>query len=324
MYDIIGDIHGQAEELKTLLTKLGYSERVAGTYEHSERKVIFLGDFIDRGPSNLEVCGIAQSMIESGSALAIMGNHEFNAIGFYNQLQGDEESNYQGVYMRPRTNKNLKQHLSFLSEVFSKPKFEKEYERLIKFFKSLPVFIEDDGIQIVHAAWHQPTIENIKPFLDEKYCIKEEVYAEAFRKESNLYKSFELLLKGPEVKLPERAHFFDKDGNKRTEVRLKWWADPPFYYSHHSIGAPNIQEFPGDLESTRIIGEDVDGYERSEDAPILFFGHYWLNGLPMKQTDKHACLDYSVAKPGGQLVAYRWSGEATLKNENFISVSRLD
>ena len=48
MYDLIGDIHGHATELKQLLQKLGYTLEEGG-YRHPERKVIFLGDFIDRG-----------------------------------------------------------------------------------------------------------------------------------------------------------------------------------------------------------------------------------------------------------------------------------
>ena len=35
-----------------------------------------------------------------------------------------------------------------------------------------------------------------------------------------------------------------------------------------------------------------------------------------------ACLDYSVAKLGGKLVAYRWDGEQTLSRDKFIWVDR--
>ena len=45
MYDVVGDIHGQARELEALLDKLGY-ECKDGCYGHQNRKVIFLGDFI--------------------------------------------------------------------------------------------------------------------------------------------------------------------------------------------------------------------------------------------------------------------------------------
>lgn len=49
MYDLIGDIHGHATELEQILRELGYARR-NGTYQRTERKVVFLGDFIDRGP----------------------------------------------------------------------------------------------------------------------------------------------------------------------------------------------------------------------------------------------------------------------------------
>ena len=79
MYDLIGDIHGHAAELVQLLETLGYSRR-GGLYRHPERRIIFLGDFIDRGPQIRQVLEIVRPMIESESALAVMGNHELNAL----------------------------------------------------------------------------------------------------------------------------------------------------------------------------------------------------------------------------------------------------
>jgi hypothetical protein len=49
-------------------------------------------------------------------------------------------------------------------------------------------------------------------------------------------------------------------------------------------------------------------------------GHYWLSGKPEPLADNIACLDYSVARPGGKLVAYRWNGEQKLLASNFVSV----
>lgn len=49
MYDLIGDIHGHAAELISLLELLGY-DRHRGYYSHPARKAVFVGDFIDRGP----------------------------------------------------------------------------------------------------------------------------------------------------------------------------------------------------------------------------------------------------------------------------------
>lgn len=64
--------------------------------------------------------------------------------------------------------------------------------------------------------------------------------------------------------------------------------------------------------------------EYSHDEPPVFLGHYWLEGDPEPLAPNIACLDYSVAKPGGKLVAYRWSGERELRRENFVWVNRLE
>ena len=51
--------------------------------------------------------------------------------------------------------------------------------------------------------------------------------------------------------------------------------------------------------------------------PVIH-GHYWRTGEPKVTSPKIACVDYSAGK-GGDLVAYRWSGEATLTDEHFVS-----
>ena len=82
MHDLIGDIHGHADALQQLLTKLGYAKH-KGVYRHPDRQAIFLGDFIDRGPKIRETLEIVRPMIDSGTALAVMGNHELNALAFH-------------------------------------------------------------------------------------------------------------------------------------------------------------------------------------------------------------------------------------------------
>ena len=82
MYDLIGDIHGHADCLVNLLEKLGY-KKSGDVFHHSSRQVIFLGDFIDRGPKIREVLSIAKNMVDKGTALAVMGNHELNAMAYH-------------------------------------------------------------------------------------------------------------------------------------------------------------------------------------------------------------------------------------------------
>jgi hypothetical protein len=64
--DLIGDIHGHADELKALLKKLGYRQH-GGSYKHDDgRTVLFLGDHIDRGPKIKEALAIVCGMVEAG------------------------------------------------------------------------------------------------------------------------------------------------------------------------------------------------------------------------------------------------------------------
>ena len=94
-YDLIGDIHGQHTKLTDLLAKLGYEPLGEGFRHPGGRKVIFLGDYIDRGPKVREVLVTVRSMVESGDALAIMGNHEYNAVCWHTP-------NGRGGWLRPR------------------------------------------------------------------------------------------------------------------------------------------------------------------------------------------------------------------------------
>ncbi|MFD7442827.1 polynucleotide kinase-phosphatase [Streptomyces sp. NPDC059909] len=75
-FDIIGDIHGCRSELDALLTKLGY---VDGAHPEG-RTAVFVGDLVDRGPDSPGVLRRVMSMVASGNALCVPGNHE-NKLG---------------------------------------------------------------------------------------------------------------------------------------------------------------------------------------------------------------------------------------------------
>ncbi|MEW2248154.1 polynucleotide kinase-phosphatase [Streptomyces sp. NPDC006975] len=71
-FDIVGDIHGCSAELEALLAKLGYVDGV-----HPEgRTAVFVGDLVDRGPDSPGVLRRVMSMVKSGNALCVPGNHE--------------------------------------------------------------------------------------------------------------------------------------------------------------------------------------------------------------------------------------------------------
>ena len=56
-----------------------------------------------------------------------------------------------------------------------------------------------------------------------------------------------------------------------------------------------------------------------DNAKPVFFGHYWMTGIPKPQSPTIACVDYSAAHDG-RLTAYRWDGDPALDARNFVSV----
>ncbi len=89
-FDIIGDVHGCCNELEELLEKLGYQRITTGendslwgdvAYSHPEgRKVVFLGDLVDRGPRILDVVRLVRNMVQHGTGLCVPGNHDMKLL----------------------------------------------------------------------------------------------------------------------------------------------------------------------------------------------------------------------------------------------------
>lgn len=299
-YDFIGDVHGHASRLELLLQKMGY-ENVEGVYQHPERKAFFVGDFIDRGPQIKETLEIVKSMVDNGSALAVMGNHEYNAICFAspNLKNGD--------YLRKRTYKNIKQILATIDQLSPS-----EFDEYIAWFKTLPLFYEGDGFRVVHATWDYEAIEYLKTrLIDHK--LPDELIAESANSSTELFLKIETVLKGKEMELPNDISFPDKDGNMRYHSRIKWWLEA------EETNLRDLSMTPFETIPMAEVTKDILGTPYRKTDPPVFFGHYWLKGLPQLFKDNICCTDYSVAK-GGHLVAYRWEGEKVLTEDGFMWV----
>jgi hypothetical protein len=312
MYDIVGDIHGHAGALKRLLQQMGYRER-SGVWRHDERKIIFLGDFIDRGPQQLETVQLARAMVDAGQALAVMGNHEFNAVAW-----ATEDPDAPGQYLRRHTDKNLNQHEAFLREA---NEGRSRYEESIEWFRSLPLFLDLEGIRVIHACWHKESIDTLRDLMDEESRLLPHAWPLVSRYGTPPFEAAEILLKGFEVPLPDGGFFLDGDKHPRNQIRTKWWHEGPATYRDLALMSPKqIATVPHTPAPTHIL----PGYEN--DKPV-FVGHYWLDGEPEPLAPQIACLDYSVAAGAGsgtvapgKLCAYRWDGEHVLEKARFVYV----
>ena len=306
MYDLIGDIHGHARALKALLTKMDYQD-INGVWQHPGRKVIFLGDFVDRGPEQIETVQIARNMVESGNALAVMGNHEFNAVAW-----ATPDPQTPGEYLRPHTDKNLKQHKAFLDQVGEGSRL---HLSMVDWFKTLPLYLDLPEFRVVHACWHPTYLDSVTQFTDAQNRLLPEAWEASARKGSEAYEAVETLLKGLEIPLPGEHYFLDKEKNKRTDVRTKWWQTGNLTYRDLAmVPGSEIEKIPHEPVEADIL----PGYDGEK--PV-FVGHYWMKGEPAPLSEHVACLDYSVAGDhGGKLCAYQFGGERCLSASNFVWV----
>ena len=303
MIDFIGDIHGHASTLKLLLKKLGYESK-SGTYKHPERKILFIGDYIDRGPEIPETLHLVRNMVENGNAIALMGNHEYNAIGFHTK-----DAN--GGHLRKHDIKNIIQHFDTIKQFQNR---QKEYDDFIDWFKTLPLFYETEYFRAVHACWDEKHINHLYDILPNQK-IKDKQIADASCESHPLFNIVEETLKGKEMKMPVGLSFFDKDGTERTEIRTKWWENPETS-TYKQISVLPLDQLPDLPIDTSLL--PYTNYYNENQKPV-FFGHYWLKGAPSLQKSNVCCLDYSVAKKG-HLVAYRFDNEQILSNEKFVYV----
>lgn len=301
MYDVIGDIHGHADELVRLLLHLGYTH-TRGAYRHPERTALFLGDFIDRGPKIRDVLKTVRDMVEAGSALAVMGNHELNALAFHT-----ENAIEPGRRLRVNDEKNTRQHRASLDQLGS------DLGTHLNWFRTLPLWLERDGLRAVHACWDDDAMAAIAELHGGRPVTDDFLHA-ACRKGGAVFEPVEVVLKGREAKLPDGASFFDKDGHERHSIRTRWYMKPRAgcTFAEFALQTDPV-ECPVELDDRTLAA--ARPYPAS--AKPVFVGHYWLNAeRPKLLAPNVACLDYSVAK-GGYLCAYRWQGERTLTDEHF-------
>jgi hypothetical protein len=312
-YDVIGDIHGHFDKLAALLANMGYTRQGSSFVPPSGRQAIFVGDLIDRGPEQVKVLHAVRTMVDAGHARVVMGNHEFNAIGYVTE---DPHSGT-GEYLRPnrfdseKGVKNRRQHEQFLTQV---GEGSSEHRDWVSWFKTFPLHLDLGGIRVVHAWWDDVLVNLVdKHYWDSNgRYMSQEFLHNCFGHEKAWKVARETLTTGIEHPLPPGSFVTDKEGNKHPNLRVAVWRHSAKTMHDVAIipgGYLNLVEdlpIPDHLSLAEVTG-----------SPILF-GHYWFSGTPMIESGKVACLDWSAAAKG-PLVAYRWDGETSLENKKLVA-----
>ena len=140
--DIVGDIHGEYAALCRLLALLGYD---AAGHHPAGRRLVFVGDFCDRGPDSPAVLALVERLVRGGTALAVLGNHEVN-------LLRDDAKDGAGWFFDARLERDGPKYAPF-----ARPTAPQRLA-IVAFLGTLPVGLERADLRVIHAAWIAPAV----------------------------------------------------------------------------------------------------------------------------------------------------------------------
>ncbi|MBC7663597.1 MAG: metallophosphoesterase [Caulobacter sp.] len=257
--DVIGDVHGELDALHSLLAHLGYD---ADGGHPDGRHLVFVGDLCDRGPDSPGVIALVKRLIESGRALATLGNHEINL------LRGDRKDgndwfwsdyNARDAKYEPRVHLPADQR-----------------DAVIGFLRRLPLALERPDLRVVHAAWDlastaqlrtaDPALSRVEHFLrwdaDAETLIGTRGIGEAARVE---YEEYRERLVDPFQPVPMLVATAQVDELRQmaNPIRvvtsgIERGAARPFFASGH----------------WRFV-ERIRWWDEYDDSVPVIVGHYW-------------------------------------------------
>ncbi|MBE0441700.1 MAG: metallophosphoesterase [Psychrobacter sp.] len=306
--DVIGDIHGYADKLVGLLLQLGYVHDGTCFMPPAGHRALFIGDLVDRGSQQVATLEIVFAMLDAGVADAVMGNHEYNALAFAT-LDPDNPTQY----LRSHNEVHVRQHEAFLAEL---PFDSEAHQYWLQRLYEIPLWIETDYACFVHACWDVDSMTMLKPLLTDANCLTPQGLIATAKEDTAQFDALERVLKGVETPLPDGLVMTDKEGTKRSRVRVRWWLDELESRTLHEIArAPSsaMAQIPKDAMAENI------NFAIKTHKPV-FVGHYWLTGMPEPLSQKVVCTDYSAAVDSGYLTCYQLDTQQPLplKPENFV------
>ena len=330
--DIVGDVHGEYGALLALLNRLGYD----GGGGHPEgRRLVFVGDLVDRGPDSLACVRLVRRLMERGRAQCVAGNHEVNA------LLGDRKHGngwFFGEHER-------------LADGEGPPAFcrvcegEEERDEVRRFVDGLPLALEGQaasgaaavegvlGVRVVHAHWTREaeavwrTCGSIS-----ELAASENARVGALPKDDGTEQGTLRYLEGHnrnalKVATTGRERLADRkfwaSGKWRSACRSRWWDEDEdgegwvTVCGHYWRKVPSeegegeegggVRGGPKATKRARVNGAAAapsppspDGGEEADDSgePDVFtgYGPFDVLGGRGKGNARAMCVDYSVGK----------------------------
>ena len=148
----------------------------------------------------------------------------------------------------------------------------------------------------------------LAPLLTDNNCLTPDALIATAKENSVFFDALERVLKGVETALPDGMVMVDKEGTKRSRVRVRWWLDELNTRTLHEVArapASAMAQIPADALAKNI------SFAFKTHKPV-FVGHYWLTGSPEPLSPQVACTDYSAAVDSGYLTCYQLDTEQPL------------
>jgi len=147
--DLIGDVHGEIDALRTLLDRLG----VDVARSRAERPLVFVGDLVDRGPDSVAVVELYAKLAAAGLAFAVLGNHELNVLM-------DAKKTGNGWFFGEQDTFKLGSATHPFPSRLATPVEQASVRATLA---ELPLVLERSDLRVVHAMWDAEAAERLPP-----------------------------------------------------------------------------------------------------------------------------------------------------------------
>lgn len=159
--DVVGDVHGEIDALRHLLTHLGYDE---GGRHPAGRRLVFVGDLCDRGPDSVAVLERVGELVDRGLAQCVLGNHELNLL-----RAARKEGN--GWYFEDDHDRREGKFTT------SRPAAAASRAWIKALLLRLPLALRGERLRVVHACWHDSAVRQVEAAPERELTALYEVFA---------------------------------------------------------------------------------------------------------------------------------------------------
>jgi len=300
--DIIGDIHGELEALMALLHSLGYSD--TGTHAQG-RHLVFAGDLVDRGPDSPAVMEKIISLVESGSAQCVLGNHELNILRGVGKGGNDWILEEDPLLQTSTSHKYASIH---------------QRQKFIQFLDQQPFVLEGPHLRIVHACWNSDAVEALnqldqaKGTINQRYRqVEQKISLELETQANNESRKRELARYSSQISDPDwQAQLLPG----HIEVAIAFQMNNPFRIL--TTSEEKVTQTPFWAGGKWRMTERSRWWDFYEDQVPVVIGHFWrlfnqdakriagmfgpdvFAGIPshdwMGKQHNVYCVDYSVGQ----------------------------